>query len=71
MQGGQPLDYDRSGASAYLRQQVSLSLASDRGQSVESPVVIAVNVGQGPGQGQAWGCDLSYDYVKINAEYTT
>ncbi|MFN9866367.1 MAG: bifunctional ornithine acetyltransferase/N-acetylglutamate synthase, partial [Pseudanabaena sp.] len=19
----------------------------------------------------AWGCDLSYDYVKINAEYTT
>jgi N-acetylglutamate synthase/N-acetylornithine aminotransferase len=21
--------------------------------------------------GMAWGCDLSYDYVKINAEYTT
>jgi N-acetylglutamate synthase/N-acetylornithine aminotransferase len=19
----------------------------------------------------AWGCDLTYDYVKINAEYTT
>lgn len=27
--------------------------------------------GDGPGSGQAWGCDLSYDYVKINAEYTT
>ncbi|MEM1426443.1 MAG: bifunctional ornithine acetyltransferase/N-acetylglutamate synthase, partial [Cyanobacteria bacterium P01_H01_bin.130] len=25
----------------------------------------------GPGTGTAWGCDLSYDYVKINAEYTT
>lgn len=27
--------------------------------------------GDGLGSGQAWGCDLSYDYVKINAEYTT
>lgn len=27
--------------------------------------------GDGPGVGMAWGCDLSYDYVKINAEYTT
>ena len=25
----------------------------------------------GTGSGLAWGCDLSYDYVKINAEYTT
>ena len=42
------------------------------GQSpLEHPVVIAVSVGGGPGQGVAWGCDLSYDYVKINAEYTT
>lgn len=35
------------------------------------PVVIALSIGEGPGQGTAWGCDLSYDYVKINAEYTT
>jgi glutamate N-acetyltransferase/amino-acid N-acetyltransferase len=34
-------------------------------------VLIAVSVGNGHGTGQAWGCDLSYDYVKINAEYTT
>ena len=43
-------------------------------QSIEAlahPVQIAVNVGAGPGKGLAWGCDLSYDYVKINAEYTT
>lgn len=30
-----------------------------------------VTIGDGPGRGMAWGCDLSYDYVKINAEYTT
>lgn len=34
-------------------------------------VAIAVSVGNGSGSGTAWGCDLSYDYVKINAEYTT
>ncbi|MFM7438552.1 MAG: bifunctional ornithine acetyltransferase/N-acetylglutamate synthase, partial [Snowella sp.] len=27
--------------------------------------------GNGSGTGRAWGCDLSYDYVRINAEYTT
>jgi len=40
-------------------------------QSIEHPVVIAVSLGNGSGVGTAWGCDLSYDYVKINAEYTT
>jgi glutamate N-acetyltransferase / amino-acid N-acetyltransferase len=32
---------------------------------------VQVSVGSGSGKGLAWGCDLSYDYVKINAEYTT
>ncbi len=40
-------------------------------QRVDNPVIIQVNVGNGAGVGKAWGCDLSYDYVKINAEYTT
>jgi glutamate N-acetyltransferase / amino-acid N-acetyltransferase len=40
-------------------------------QFIEYPVVIKLKIGTGTGQGAAWGCDLSYDYVKINAEYTT
>jgi len=28
-------------------------------------------VGSGRGQGLAWGCDLSDQYVRINADYTT
>lgn len=40
-------------------------------QRLDNPVIIAVSVGNGYGSGKAWGCDLSYDYVKINAEYTT
>lgn len=32
-------------------------------------VVIFVNLNIGNGRGQAWGCDLTYDYVRINASY--
>ncbi len=38
-----------------------------RGPEVE----IAVSLGAGRGSAELWTCDLSYDYVKINAEYTT
>ncbi|NMG11683.1 bifunctional ornithine acetyltransferase/N-acetylglutamate synthase [Brasilonema sp. UFV-L1] len=40
-------------------------------QRIDNPVMISVSIGNGSGSGKAWGCDLSYDYVKINAEYTT
>ncbi|MDR2494041.1 MAG: bifunctional ornithine acetyltransferase/N-acetylglutamate synthase [Spirochaetaceae bacterium] len=25
--------------------------------------------GRGPGSATAWGCDLTYDYVRINGDY--
>ncbi|MFT9267254.1 bifunctional glutamate N-acetyltransferase/amino-acid acetyltransferase ArgJ [Oenococcus sp.] len=34
-------------------------------------IVFDVSAGQGLGKGQAWGSDLTYDYVKINAMYRT
>ncbi|EHC02869.1 bifunctional glutamate N-acetyltransferase/amino-acid acetyltransferase ArgJ [Streptococcus suis] len=34
-------------------------------------ITINVNLHMGPASGRAWGCDLSYDYVKINALYRT
>jgi glutamate N-acetyltransferase/amino-acid N-acetyltransferase len=37
----------------------------------EHDVRLAVSLGSGPGMSRAFGVDLSYDYVKINAEYTT
>ena len=27
--------------------------------------------GDGEAEGKAWGCDLTYDYVKINGDYRT
>lgn len=32
-------------------------------------IVIKVNLHMGEATGKAWGCDLSYDYVRINASY--
>jgi glutamate N-acetyltransferase / amino-acid N-acetyltransferase len=34
-------------------------------------IAIRVRVGQGRGRSRAMGCDLSYEYVRINGEYTT
>jgi glutamate N-acetyltransferase/amino-acid N-acetyltransferase len=34
-------------------------------------VVISVELGAGDAAGEAWGCDLSAEYVRINADYTT
>lgn len=36
-----------------------------------SKVIIDLYLGVGHSSGEAWGCDLTYDYVKINADYTT
>ncbi len=32
-------------------------------------IKIVVNLNDGSGSGKAWGCDLTYDYVRINASY--
>lgn len=34
-------------------------------------VLVSVALGAGEAAGTAWGCDLSEDYVRINADYTT
>ena len=38
---------------------------------LESEIKIIIGVGDGNGQAIAWGCDLTYDYVKINGDYRT
>ena len=56
MEAGQPVAFDRDAASAVLR---------------EDRVLIRLRLGSGPGIGVGWGCDLSDQYVRINADYTT
>ncbi len=53
-QDGNGLPFDEESAREALAQDV---------------VKIKVALGKGSGQATAWGCDLTYDYVKINASY--
>nr|WP_042501049.1 bifunctional ornithine acetyltransferase/N-acetylglutamate synthase [Thermaerobacter marianensis] len=54
--GGLGVSFDEAAAAAYLR---------------SAEVLIRIKVGDGPGRGRAYGCDLSPDYVHINASYRT
>ena len=38
---------------------------------LEREIEIIISVGDGDGKATAWGCDLTYDYVKINGDYRT
>ena len=38
---------------------------------LEKEIQILVDMGQGTAAATAWGCDLTYDYVKINGDYRT
>ena len=55
VENGQPIDYSRETLKKYLE------------NSQEIEIVIDLKVGKE--KATAWGCDLSYDYVKINTKY--
>ena len=38
---------------------------------LEKEITILVNLNDGEYSSKAWGCDLTYDYVKINGDYRT
>ncbi len=71
MAAGQPLPFDRPAASAYLLQRAAAGSYLGGSGAGGDTVLIRLQVGSGPGSGVAWGCDLSDQYVRINADYTT
>ena len=56
MRGGQPQDFDHEAARIAIGQK---------------EVVITMDLHLGTGRATAWGCDLTQEYVRLNAEYTT
>ena len=52
---------------------VPLNFDEDKAKQImsEEAVEILVQCGDGNACGTAWGCDLTYDYVKINGDYRT
>jgi len=56
MVAGEPVGFDAAAVSASMRAET---------------VTIQVDLGLGSGTGRAFGCDLTEEYVRFNAEYTT
>ena len=52
----EPQPFSEEEAKAYLEQD---------------EITILIQMSEGNGEAAAWGCDLTYDYVKINASYRT
>jgi len=50
---------------------VTVDLDAVRATFEEPEIEIAAEIGLGDGVAEAWGCDLSEEYVRINADYTT
>jgi len=50
---------------------VDVDLAAVRRAFEQPEIEIVATLGLGEGKAEAWGCDLSEEYVRINADYTT
>ncbi len=48
-----------------------VSLSALRKKMQKKEITIAIGLGMGKASAETYTCDLSYDYVRINAEYTT
>ena len=50
-----------------------VNFSEDKAKEIllEKEIVIEVNLNDGEYSSKAWGCDLTYDYVKINGDYRT
>ncbi|MCK0472664.1 bifunctional glutamate N-acetyltransferase/amino-acid acetyltransferase ArgJ [Halalkalibacter sp. APA_J-10(15)] len=57
LEKSQPVTFSEEEAKAYMEEN--------------DTIMIEVHLHVGEGKGKAWGCDLSYDYVRINAGYRT
>lgn len=53
----------RKGAGVDFSEELAKTLLS------EEEICVRISVGSGGGTAVAWGCDLTYDYVKINGDY--
>jgi len=71
-----PIDPHRAtvaiqGVTVFAREPVPGDAAALRAKMRAPEVRIDVALAAGDGAATAWGCDLGYDYVKLNADYTS
>ena len=61
----------RAGSVDVCKNGAGIDFSEDVAKTVllEDEIQILVSIGDGPVSATAWGCDLTYDYVKINGDY--
>ncbi len=81
--GRSGVDIDPQKIDIYLGSSKKKMKVAEKGQGVEfnrkrlklrlksSQIIVKVDLNQGKHMATAWGCDFSYEYVRINAEYHT
>ena len=62
---GGKVDVCQNGAGIEFSEEIAKTVLT------EDEIQINVSLGEGVGNATAWGCDLTYDYVKINGDYRT
>lgn len=60
-----------AGEIAVCRGGAGVPFSEDEAKKIlsEDEIFININLNQGNASAKAWGCDLTYDYVKINGDY--
>ena len=63
----------RAGTLEVCRGGAGIPFSEDEAKKIlsEDEIGIRIALGDGNGKATAWGCDLTYDYVKINGDYRT
>ncbi len=63
----------KAGELAVCENGAGIDFSEDTAKTVlsEDEIDILITLGDGEGSATAWGCDLTYDYVKINGDYRT
>lgn len=63
----------RAGTIAVCRGGSGVPFSEDEANKVlsQDEIEVLISLGDGNGKAVAWGCDLTYEYVKINGDYRT
>ena len=63
----------RAGEIAVCKNGAGIEFSEEIAKKIllEDEITIKVSLGDGSANSCAWGCDLTYDYVKINGDYRT
>ena len=63
----------RAGELAVCRNGSGIPFSEEEAKKIlsEKEIEILIGLDDGSGKATAWGCDLTYEYVKINGDYRT